>query len=154
MANTLNSMVSGGRPQGTFEGIFTENGAQWICGYVSEEITLSTTGLTTDSTANLLPANSVIEGVCARVTTTITLTTSWAVGDGTTSARFSSANATLVAGTTSVGLNHLSGASTTLATGPSQVSAAPVRITCAGANPGAGKIRITVFYRQYITSTS
>lgn len=130
------------------------NGGSWTRGYASEEITLSTSGLTTDSSANLLPANSIIEAVTARVTTLITTTTNWAVGDTTTSARFSSANATLAAGTTSVGLNHYKGAVSTDAAGPTQTSAAKVRITCTGANPGAGKIRVVVFYRTFVAPTS
>jgi hypothetical protein len=134
--------------------ITTANGASWTWGASSEEITLSTVGLTTDSVANLLPANSIIEAVVARITTTITTTTNWAVGDGTTSARFSSANATLTAGTTSVGLNHQKGGVTTDAAGPTQTAAAKVRVTCTGANPGAGKIRVTVFWKTYVPPTS
>lgn len=132
----------------------TANGAQWVRGSVSENLTLSTSGLTTDTSANLLPANAIIEAVACRVTTTITTTTNWAVGDGTTSNRFSAANATLTSGTTSVGLRHQQGSITTDATGPVQTSAAPVRITCTGANPGAGAIRITVFYSQFVAPTS
>src|SRR6185436_20175637 len=107
----------------------------------SELLTLSTSGLTTDTSANLLPANAIILSVTCRVTTTITTTTNWAVGDPTTAARFSAANATLTSGTTSIGLDHLSGAVATLAAGPTQIAAAKVRITCTGANPGAGAIR-------------
>ncbi len=130
------------------------NGGYWVRGYASEEITLSTSGLTTDSSANLLPADSLIHAVTARVTTLITTTTNWAVGDTTTSARFSSANATLAAGTTSVGLNHQKGGVSTDATGPTQTAAAKVRITCTGSNPGAGKIRVTVFFSTFIAPTS
>lgn len=132
----------------------TANGAQWIFGSASELLTLSTAGLTTDTAGNLLPAGAIIDSVVCRVTTAITTTTDWAVGDGTTSARFSSANSTKTLGTTSVGLNHMSGAVTTLAAGPSQAAAAKVRITCTGSNPGAGAIRITVFYRQFVAPTS
>lgn len=129
----------------------TINGARWTHGNLSEEITLSTSGLTTDSSANLLPANSIIEAVVCRVTTTITTTTNWAVGDPTTSARFSAANATLASGTTSVGITQCDQAG---AAGPKQVSAAKVRITCTGSNPGAGKIRVTTFFRTFIAPTS
>lgn len=128
-------------------------------GYVQEGtntelITLDTGALVTDSTANLLPANSIIDAVTARVTTTITTSTDWAVGDPTTAARFSSANATLAAGTTSVGLNHQQGSVATDATGPVQIAAAKVRITVTGANPGAGAIRVTVHYRTFVAPTS
>lgn len=130
------------------------NAAQWIKGQSSELLTLSTVGLTTDTVGNLLPAGSIIEAVVCRVTTTITTTTNWAVGDATQSARFSSANATLVAGTTSIGLNQADPTVASANLGPVQVAAAKVRITCTGSNPGAGIIRITVFYRQFVAPTS
>lgn len=117
--------------------------------YVEEEITLSTSGLTTDSAQNLLPANSLIEGVAARITETITTTTNWALGDANESARFSSANATLTADTTSVGLNHYNPTNANDNLGPVQASAASLRITCTGSNPGAGKIRVRVYFRKY-----
>ena len=130
------------------------NGAYWIRGYNTELLVLSTTGLTTDTTNNLLPANSVIEAVVARITTALTVTTDWKLGDGTTAGRFSAADSTLTLGETVVGLAHWSGAVSTLAAGPSQATAAHVRVTCTGSNPGAGAIRITVFYSQFVGPTS
>jgi hypothetical protein len=130
------------------------HGEQWCRGSMTELLTLSTVGLTTDTTNNLLPVDSIIESVEARVTTTITTTTNWAVGDATTAARFCAANATLTAGTTSSCLKHQQGSVATDAAGPVQSAAAKVRITCTGANPGAGVIRITVFYRRFIAPTS
>lgn len=129
------------------------NGGFWETGVNTELLTLSTGGTTTDTSANLLPAGAVIEAVCCRVTTTITTATNWSVGDPTTAARFSAANATLVSGTTSIGLDHWSGAVTTLAAGPSQAAAAKVRITTTG-TPGAGVIRIVVYYRRFVAPTS
>lgn len=137
-------------------GIITEltaNGAQWVKGQASELLTLSTGGTTTDTTANLLPANSIIEAVVARVTTTITVATDWKLGDATQAARFSNANATLAAGTTQVGLNQADPTVASSNLGPVQVSAAKVRVTTTG-TPGAGVIRITVFYRQFVAPTS
>jgi hypothetical protein len=133
--------------------IYDANGGYWERGYLSEAITLSTSGTTTDSSANLLPANSIIEAVTARITTAITTATDWSVGDATTAARFSSANATLTSGTTSVGVNHQKGAVSTDAAGPTQTAAAKVRITTTG-TPGAGAIRVTVFYRSFVAPTS
>lgn len=127
------------------------NAAQWVKGQASELLTLSTVGLTTDTTGFLLPANSIIEAVVCRVTTTITTTTNWAVGDATIAARFSAANTTLIAGTTSVGIQQCDQTGTS---GPKQVAASKVRITCTGSNPGAGIVRITVFYRQFVAPTS
>lgn len=117
-----------------------------------EEVTLSTSGSTTDSTANLLPANSLILQVTAYVTTTITTATDWKLGDGSTADRFTDANATLVAGTTGYGVNHWNPAKAAGYT-PYQASASKVRITTTG-TPGAGKIRVTVHYIQFTAPTS
>lgn len=126
------------------------NGGQWVQGWASELLTLSTSGVTTDTTANLLPAGAVISAVVARVTTTITTATDWKLGDGTTAGRFSAANVTLVAGTTQIGLVHVD---VTGAGGPRQTAAAKVRVTTTG-TPGAGAIRITVFFSQFVAPTS
>lgn len=126
------------------------NSGYWERGSISESITLSTGGATTDSTADLLPANAIIEAVTARITTAITTATDWALGDATTVARFAAANSTLAAGTTSVGLEHVD---QTGAAGPKQTSAAKLRITTTG-TPGAGVIRVTVYYRRFVAPTS
>lgn len=126
-------------------------GGTVVRGSVSEEITLSTVALTTDSAANLLPADAVIESVTARITTTIANATNWAVGDPTTAARFSAANVTLTANETSVGLDHVDQSG---AAGPKQTSAAKVRITCTGSQPDAGVVRVTVQYRQHTAAVA
>ena len=126
------------------------NGAQWTRGQASELLTLSTAGTTTDTSANLLPANSIIEAVVARITTTIATATDWKLGDATTAGRFTTASSTLTAGTTVVGTVQ---ADQTGAAGPRQASAAKVRVTTTG-TPSAGAIRITVFYRQFVAPTS
>ena len=133
------------------ETIMDGYGETVVRGSVTEEITLSTVALTTDSVANLLPADAVIESVTAYVTTTITNATNWSVGDATTAARFISAETTLVAGTSIVGLLHVD---QTGAAGPKQDSAAKIRITCTGSQPDAGAVRITVQYRQHTGPTS
>lgn len=133
--------------------VYGANAGYWEHYSATELLTLSIAGTTTDTTANLLPANSIIHAVCCRITTTITTATNWSVGDPTTAARFSAANATLTSGTTSVGLDHMSGAVTTLAAGPSQAAAAKVRITTTG-TPGAGIIRIQVFASRFVPPTS
>lgn len=129
------------------------NGSTWTQSFAAESITLSTAGTTTDSTANLLPANSLIKAVTCRVTTTIGTATDWAVGDPTTATRFSSANSTLTAGTTSVGLNHMRGSVTTDAAGPTQTAAAKLRITTTG-TPSAGVIRCVVYFETFVAPTS
>lgn len=164
--NPLNSgLVDIGAPDATVRAIYTAGGlvgklakttygAAATFSLLEEEITLSTSGLTTDSVANLLPANSIILAVTGIVTTTITTTTSWGLSDPTTANRFAATNSTLTAGTTSVGIVQWSGASTTLAAGPSQPSAAKVRITCVGSNPGAGKVRVSVLALVFNAATS
>lgn len=122
------------------------HGESWQLTSASEEITLDTGAAFTDSTANILPANSIILGVVAYVTQTITNSTGWKLGDPTTTDRFTANNTNLVAGTTDVGMAHLQGSVATDAAGPVQTSAAKVRITMAGGNPGAGKVRVTTFY--------
>lgn len=139
-------LVSGGN-------ITTANGASMTWNVGSESITLSTSGATTDSTADLLPANSIIDSVVCRVTTTVTTATDWSLGDATTAARFAAANSTMTAGATSIGLVHMFGNVSTTAAGPSQAAAAKLRITTTG-TPGAGVIRCTVFSRVFVAPTS
>jgi len=126
------------------------NGEQWIHGQVTELLTLSTSTTFTDTSANLLPANSVIRSVVARITTTITTATDWKLGDATITGRFTAANSTMTSGTTAVGLVHIDQAGTS---GPRQTAAAKVRVTTTG-TPGAGAMRITVFYDQFVAPTS
>lgn len=131
----------------------TPNGAQIVEGYVEELVTLSTSGTTTDTSANLLPANSESLGVVARVETTIVTATDWKLGDASEAARFAAPNSTLTAGTTQVGVAHRQGGISTDGTGPINVSAAKIRITTTG-TPSAGKIRVANFYRQLVAPTS
>lgn len=147
---TTSDGVTLGSVQGASTIVATANAATWTHGSISESITLSTSGATTDSTANLLPANSIIEAVVARVTTTITTATDWKLGDATISGRFSAVNAVMTSGSTQVGTVQ---ADQTGTSGPRQVAAAKLRITTTG-TPGAGVIRVTVFYRQFVPPTS
>jgi hypothetical protein len=133
--------------------LLTANGAQLVPFVNSELITLSTSGTTTNSVANLLPANSIIFAVPCRVTTTITTATDWSVGDSTTAARFNVAVSTLTAGTTSAGLSAMFGVVSTTATGPTQAAATTLRITTTG-TPGAGAIRCSVFGVTVVPPTS
>jgi hypothetical protein len=124
----------------------TANGAAMVPFVNSELLTLSTGGTTTDTTANLLPANSIVLGVSGRVTTTITSgCTGWQLGDPTTAGRFTASDTTLTAGEAKVGSVQLTTGVASATTGMFQTSAAKVRVTCATAAPGAGAVRITVF---------
>ncbi len=133
----------------------SSNLAEWRRGELSEDVTLSLAGTTTDSVADLLPANAIIEAVVARVTQAITVATDWKLGDASTAARFLAAQsgAQLNLGATAVGLAHQQGGAITDATGPVQLTAAKLRITTTG-TPGAGKIRITVLYRSFVPPAS
>jgi hypothetical protein len=133
--------------------ITTANGAAMTWTVQSESITLSTSGATTDSSANLLPANSIIDSVVCRVTTTITTATDWKISDPTTAGRFSAADSTMTANETIVGLAQWFGNVTTTAAGPSQASAAKLRITTTG-TPGAGVVRCTTYSRVFTAPTS
>lgn len=145
-------IAGNGSGSGTLETLTGVNGSQWINGEISELLTLSTVSTTTDTTMQL-PANSIILSVTTRVTTTITTAVSFSVGDPTTAARFSASAGGLTAGSTRVGLQQMQGSVTTDATGPVQTTAASVRITT-NANPGAGVIRITINYMQFVAPTS
>jgi hypothetical protein len=146
-ANTL-AIVNGNTPQAfsTYGGF----GAYWQIGSATELLTIAAAA-STDTAANLLPANSIIESVVVRVTTVIPTAATFTVGDATIAARFATGVST-AANTTAVGLTHsdLTGTS-----GPKQVSAAKIRIT-PNASPGAatGVVRITVFYRTFVAPTS
>lgn len=132
----------------------TANTSTWVRGQASELLVLSTVAATTDTIANLLPANSIIEAVTARITAAIVTATDWALGDATTANRFTAANATKATGTTTIGLRHYQGSIATDATGPVQTAAAPVRVTTTGALPTAGTVRITVYYRTFTAPTT
>ena len=128
------------------------SGGTQVRGTLTESVTLSTSGTTTDSTIDL-PANSIILSVTGRITTTITTATDWRLGDATIADRFSDANATLTSGTTTVGINQWKADRTTAGQGAFQQSTAKVRITTTG-TPGAGVIRITIHYITLSAPTS
>lgn len=127
--------------------IQSDFGQKMTLNWIEEEITLATDGTTTDSTANLLPANALLALIVGEVTTTITANaTGWSLGDGTVAARFLANTTDLTAGTVKVGMAHWHGVVSATNAGPTQAAAAKLRITAAGGNPGAGKVKVTVFY--------
>lgn len=133
-----------------------QNGSQAIFGVNSEDLTLATGGLTTDTAGNLLPAGALILGVTATVTTTIgSCTGGFQIGDATTAGRFSgAADTTLTQGETRNSNITGTSASTgvaSLTTGILQAAAAKVRVTCTTSNASAGKVRISVIYFQLTT---
>ena len=128
-------------------------GGKWVRGFVTELVTIAAAA-TTDTTIQL-PANSVIEAVTGRVTVVIPTATGFNVGDATTAARFKT-GVGVAANTTFIGIDHWSGAVATLAAGPSQATAAAVRLTMTGGTPAAntGRVRITIYYRTFVAPTS
>lgn len=128
----------------------TPNGGQWLKGQSSELLTLSTVGATTDTTGNLLPANAVVKSVVVRVVASITVASAFTVGDATIAGRFLATGTGLGVGSTGVGLAHVDQTGTS---GPRQTAAAKVRVTTTG-TPGAGQLRLTVFYDQFVPPTS
>lgn len=128
------------------------------CETAAAPTTLATGAATTTTGLSCLPANSIIDAVTARVTTTITgACTGWELGDGTTAARFSTNNTGLAAGTVTdaahIGtFNNTGIASAT--TGVWQAAAHAVVVTCAGGNAGAGAIRVIVYYHSPTAPTS
>jgi hypothetical protein len=129
------------------------NGDRATVTVLSEEMTLATGAATTDSTANLLPANSIILAVTARVTTAITTAVNWSLGDSAVATRFSAASTDVAAGSTVVGLSAMFGVVSATNAGPTQAAAAKLRITC-NANPGAGKVRVSVIALVFNAPTS
>lgn len=114
-------------------------------GSMSESLTLSTSGTTTDTVGYLLPANSIIKAVTIRIATSITIATNLTVGDSTTAARFVSSIGGMSTGYNTVGLNAVD---QTGAAGPKQISASKVRITTTG-TPGAGVVNITTYFETF-----
>jgi hypothetical protein len=133
-------------------GVVGTNGGSATSGYMTELIALSNAATTTDSTGNLLPANSIIKAVACRVISEITVATDWSIGDSANPTRFASAKAVITAGTTTVGLNHTDGG-VAAGSGMKQSTAAKQRITTTGV-PGAGSLRCTVFYETFVAPTS
>ena len=152
------STTQGGALAGTQSTFSTTNGSTAAIKSISEEVTLSTGGATTDSSANLLPANSLILGVTGIVTTAIAGVDATAVqlGDSAVAARFGS-GATLTLGGTITGITMWNGNISATNAGPTQASAAVLRITLSGGSdqtPSAGKVRVTVWYIQFTAPTS
>lgn len=137
----------------TLEQETTSNGAKITKGWVTENLTLNTGGTTTDTTIDI-PANSILDALVWRVTTTITTAANYNIGDPTTSNRFVDTSTSLTSGNTGVGLRHMEGSRTTDASGPVQGgSTAKIRVTT-NVNPGAGAIRLTLFYTSFTPPTS
>jgi hypothetical protein len=110
---------------------------------------VNTGSATTSTVLSCLPANSVIDAITYRVTTAITTATSFTVGDSGSATRystcyFSGGAQALTLGATGVcnaGYYQIGGA------------ALPVQLTF-NATPGAGALRIIVYYHTWTPSSS
>ncbi|MGH3430882.1 MAG: hypothetical protein ACRDQZ_25490 [Mycobacteriales bacterium] len=107
-------------------------------------------GASTPTGLNCLPAGAVIDAVVYRITTTITTAVSFTIGDGSTAARFCGTQSVMTAGTTGVCFLQ---ADQTGAAGPIQAAADAVVVT-PDTTPGAGAIRLLVYYHTWAAPTS
>jgi hypothetical protein len=114
-------------------------------GSMSESLTLNTGGTTTDTAANLLPANSIIRAVTVRITTSITIASNFTMGDATIAGRFLASMPGMSVGNYGIGLVHVDQTGTS---GPRQTAAAKVRITTTG-TPSAGVVTITTYFETF-----
>jgi hypothetical protein len=134
---------------GIFEA-FTDAGLQggglvyWVVD--TGNVTLNTGGLTTTTTTKV-PSNFISAGASARVQTTITTTTNWAVGISGSTSAFCTANATLTAGTTC-----LANMNSPASVGTTQALTA-ILITCTVANPGAGVVKARIWGYSAVQAT-
>jgi len=122
-------------------------------GILYEEITL--TASSTNSVANLLPANSLILGVLGRVTESITRATTpatgVAIGDTAVGVRFvQSGGMGVTNGSTAIGLRQWRGSVAADANGPTQTAAGQVQINIDGTGAVlTGKVRVVVHYLTF-----
>lgn len=120
-------------------------------GYSSELLTLSTGGTTTVTSASLVPASARITAITYRVTTTITTATDFTVKP-TAGAAFATIG---TATTAQTGLTATTTGTLVPVLHADQYSSAAdtVTVTTTG-TPGAGAMRLTVFYEQIVPGTS
>jgi hypothetical protein len=99
--------------------------------------------------------NLTVDGAGTLGTTTAGVDVAgWSLGDSAQAQRFLANTATLTSGFTAVGLKHRQGSVASDATGPVQAANADLRISAVTAIPDTGKIRVTVYYRQFTPPTS
>lgn len=118
-----------------------------------ENLVLNTGATITDTTADLLPANSVILAVMTRTTTAITTAVNFDVGDPTTATRFATNYTGVALDSVAVHTTAITTGIANATTGIFQAAAAKIRITT-DANPGAGRVKITVVYMLCTPATS
>jgi hypothetical protein len=105
--------------------------------------TLVTGGTTTNTGLNCLPAKAIIDAVIYGITATITITASFMIGDANAANCFCTTKSKLAARTTGIWIGQ-SGSGAAI-----QTAASAVLVTT-NANPGAGEIRLIVYYHTWI----
>lgn len=125
-------------------GTFLSTGANGQSTQLGQSTTLLTglTGATVTAT-NLIPANCILLGVTARVTTAITGATTFDIGDGTTANRFGD-DIAIALNTTAQ--NCIAPALVTAATN--------VVLTANGSNFTGGEVRLTAHFMTLVAPTS
>lgn len=152
-AVTANSFTSTGSITSSTSLIIKDsNGGSVTYGTSMELVTVSTSA-TTDSTTNLLPANSVVDAVNVFVVNAIPTAATFNVGDATTAARFASA-VSVAASTAAVGIIQ-QGSTGVAASTVIQSAAAKVRLT-PSLTPGTstGQVRLISYWRTFVAPTS
>jgi hypothetical protein len=137
-------------PEQRYSDVVGPNGSKYRIRSMSEEVTLSIVGNVTLSSLYLLPAESIILAVLARITQEINNIAGWEVGDGVMTNRFITQKLQYDEGVTAVGINHWIDEAADIA----QVTAAPLKISTVAPQNTTGKIRFVVFYLQFIPPTS
>lgn len=131
---------------GAFMRLWSPKKSQCVIDYFEEEVTLATGGVTTDTTGTI-PAHSIVLGVATYCTTAVTTAINFDVGIAGSTTLYATNSTKVAAGDVDVHADHLAGAAIFNAT------AAAIRLTT-DANPGAGAIRVTVWYIEMIEPTS
>jgi hypothetical protein len=108
---------------------------------------INLSGVTTTTGQKCIPANAYIDAVVYRITKTIAAASSFTVGVPGSASKFCSTQSTLTAGATGVCNAQINAGSPVAAS-----SAAPVMVTF-NATPGAGVIRLIVYYHTWKAPT-
>jgi len=134
-----------------FGNVSNDNTVHGIIRNKTQEITLANDATFTESTGNFLPINSILLGVSAEVTETISGTatpTTWELGDGNDPNRFIHTGNALTIGTRASGIYHfhVNQVRNAAQPGPAQDFNDEIRVTLNQIPSAAGKIRVTLWY--------
>lgn len=131
---------------GVFARMWSQKGASLSIEVLEEEITLATGGTTTETTFQI-PADAIVLAVMTRITTTITTAVNYDVGVSGAATRYDTNNTNVTADDVNLHLDHWAGANI-VSTGADEV------LITTDVNPGAGAMRVTVFFIRAVGATS